>query len=152
MVFGHNILLVSKMTQGRACAHSHGTFLSRGGIFSIKLKQYINIILFFTGVWLLYNVVLVSAAQQSKSAIGIAALCARLTGRNSELASLPWGLPGGAVCLPGDTRDTSTIPGAGRYPGEGNGKPVWYSCLGKTPWTEEPGGLQTRGLQRVGND
>ena len=22
------------------------------------------------------------------------------------------------------------IPGSGRYPGEGNGNPLWYSCLG----------------------
>ena len=29
-------------------------------------------------------------------------------------------------------------------PGEGNGKPLQYSCLGN-PWTEEPGGLQSMG-------
>ena len=28
-----------------------------------------------------------------------------------------------------DTRDTGTIPGTGRYPGEGNCKPLQYSCL-----------------------
>ena len=108
--------MVSKMTQGRACAHRHETCLFRGGIFSIKPRQYINIILFFMGVWLLYNVMLVSAAQQRKLAICIVALSARLTGRNSELVSLPWGLPGGAVVknLPasvGDTIDTSTSLG-----------------------------------------
>ena len=27
-----------------------------------------------------------------------------------------------------------------------------YSCLEKIPWTEEPGGLQSMGLQRVGHD
>ena len=32
-------------------------------------------------------------------------------------------------------------------PGVGNGNPLQYSCLGK-PWTEEPGGLQSMGLQR----
>ena len=26
--------------------------------------------------------------------------------------------------------DTGSIPGSGRSPGEGNGKPVPYSCLG----------------------
>jgi len=30
------------------------------------------------------------------------------------------------------------IPGSGRSPGEGNGNPLQYSCLG-IPWTEEPG-------------
>ena len=26
--------------------------------------------------------------------------------------------------------DLGLIPGLGRSPGEGNGKPLWYSCLG----------------------
>ena len=29
-----------------------------------------------------------------------------------------------------DTRDTGLIPGLGRSPGEGNGNPLQYSCLG----------------------
>ena len=33
-----------------------------------------------------------------------------------------------------------SIPGSGRSPGAGNGKPLQYSCL-ENPWTEEPGGL-----------
>ena len=28
----------------------------------------------------------------------------------------------------GDTRDTGSIPGLGRSPGEGNGNPLQYSC------------------------
>ena len=32
--------------------------------------------------------------------------------------------------------------------GEGNGNPLQYSCLGN-PWTEEQGGLQSMGSQRV---
>ena len=35
--------------------------------------------------------------------------------------------------------------------GEGNGNPLQYSCL-EIPWTEEPGGLQSMGSQRVGHD
>ena len=35
--------------------------------------------------------------------------------------------------------------------GEGNGTPLQYSCL-ENPWTEEPGGLQSMGSQRVGHD
>ena len=37
-------------------------------------------------------------------------------------------------------------------PGEGNGNPLQYSCLEKTPWTEEPGELQSIGSQRVRHD
>ena len=47
--------------------------------------------------------------------------------------------------------DLGSIPGSGRSPGEGNGYPLQYSCLG-IPWTEEPGGLQSKGLQRVRHD
>ena len=30
----------------------------------------------------------------------------------------------------GDMRDAGSIPGSGRSPGEGNGNPLQYSCLG----------------------
>ena len=40
----------------------------------------------------------------------------------------------------GDIRDSGSVPGSGRSPGEEtatySGIPAW-----KTPWTEEPGGL-----------
>ena len=49
----------------------------------------------------------------------------------------------------GNTRDISLIPGLGRSPGGGNGNPLQYSCLIIN--TEEPGGLQTMGLQKVGH-
>ena len=35
--------------------------------------------------------------------------------------------------------------------GEGNGSPLQYSCL-KSPWTQEPGGLQSMGSRRVEHD
>ena len=44
--------------------------------------------------------------------------------------------------------NVSLIPGLGRSPGGGNGNPLQYSCQ-EYPWTEEPGGLQSIGLQRV---
>ena len=58
----------------------------------------------------------------------------------------------------GDAGDVSLIAGSGRSPGGGNGTPLQYSCLGnpmevaplETP--EEPGGLQSRGSQRVRHD
>ena len=30
---------------------------------------------------------------------------------------------------PANTGDTGSNPELGRYPGEGNGNPLWYSCL-----------------------
>ena len=48
----------------------------------------------------------------------------------------------------GDIRDTGLIHGSGRSPGGGHGNPLQYYCL-ENPWTEEPGGLQFMGLQRV---
>ena len=44
--------------------------------------------------------------------------------------------------------DMGLIPGSGRSPGEGNGNPLLYSCLGN-PWTEGPGRLQSMGSQRI---
>ena len=51
----------------------------------------------------------------------------------------------------GDTRDVGSIPGLGRYSGEGNGNPLQSSCLGN-PMIEEPGGLQSMVSQRVGHN
>ena len=50
-----------------------------------------------------------------------------------------------------DIRDVVSIPGSGRSPGEGHDIPLQYSCL-ENPWTEEPGGPQSMGSQRVGYD
>ena len=51
----------------------------------------------------------------------------------------------------GDTRDVGEISGSGRSPGEVNGNPS--SILDwKIQGTEEPSGLQSIGLQRVGHD
>ena len=51
---------------------------------------------------------------------------------------------------PVNVGDVGSISGLGRSPGEGNGNPLQYSCL-EIPWTEEPGGLQSTGSQRVGH-
>ena len=53
-----------------------------------------------------------------------------------------------AVMFPGDW---GSIPGLGKSPGGRNGNPLQYSCL-EIPWTEEPGGLQSMGSQRVGHN
>ena len=52
--------------------------------------------------------------------------------------------------LPAMRKGTGSIPGLGRSPGKGNGYPLQYSCLEN--FTEEPGGLQSMGSQRVGHD
>ena len=49
------------------------------------------------------------------------------------------------------TRDLGSIPASGRSPGEGNGNPLQFSCLGN-PWTEKPGGHSPWGRKRVGHD
>ena len=51
----------------------------------------------------------------------------------------------------GDLRDVGSIPGSGRSPGGGHDNPLRDSCL-RIPRTEEPGGLQSIGLQRVGHN
>ena len=48
---------------------------------------------------------------------------------------------------PASAGDEASIPGSGRFPGEGNG--IWSSILAwSIPWTEELGGLQSMGLQK----
>ena len=61
-----------------------------------------------------------------------------------------------------DTRDAGLIPGPGRSPGGAHGNPLQYSFFfffstpvflpGESSWTEDPGELQSIGLQRVGHD
>ena len=78
-----------------------------------------------------------------------------------------------------DVRDAGSIPGSGRSPGGGRSNPLQDSSLenphgqrslvgcsprgrkwqptlvflpGESPWTEEPGGLQSMESQRVGRD
>ena len=55
------------------------------------------------------------------------------------------GLPGGSddkECAR-NVRDLGSIPGSGRFPGEGNGILAW-----RIPWTEEPGRLQSMGVTK----
>ena len=50
--------------------------------------------------------------------------------------------------LPTYVGDTGLISGSGRSPGEGNGNPLQYSCLGN-PMDKEAYQLQSMGSQRV---
>ena len=64
--------------------------------------------------------------------------------------------PGGAsgeepACQGRRCRDASSVCGPGGFPGGGTGNPL--QCSGwRIPRTEEPGGLQPMGPQRVGHD
>ena len=49
---------------------------------------------------------------------------------------------------PANAGDAGSILGSGRFPGGGNDNPLQNSCLEKSPWTEEPGGLQSMGSQK----
>ena len=48
--------------------------------------------------------------------------------------------------------DLGSIPGLERSPGGGLDNPFQLLLPGKPPCTEEPGGLQSMGSQRVGYD
>ena len=51
----------------------------------------------------------------------------------------------------GDVKDAGSIPGWGRSPGGGHGKPLQYPCL-ENSYGQEPGGLHSMDSQRVGHD
>ena len=60
------------------------------------------------------------------------------------------GLFGGSVVKnrPASAGDAGSIPESGRSPGEGDGYPTRFLAW-EIPQTEEPGGLQSMGHQRV---
>ena len=72
---------------------------------------------------------------------------------NIAFNSIAPGFPGGSEvkATASNVGDTGSIPGFGRSPGEGNGN--HSSVLAwRIPRMEEPGGLQSTGLQRVAHD
>ena len=52
--------------------------------------------------------------------------CYQTVPRAPQVVTVVKNLPANA----GDARDVGLIRGSGRFPGEGNGNPLWYSCLG----------------------
>ena len=62
--------------------------------------------------------------------------------------------PGGSVCKESthNVGDLGSVTGLGRSPGEGEWQPSPVFLPGESPWTEESGGLQSMGSQRVGHD
>ena len=63
------------------------------------------------------------------------------------------GFPGGSdgkeSCI---ARDLYLIPGFGKFPWKRAWQPTPVFLPGESPWTEEPGGLQSMGSQRVRHD
>ena len=69
------------------------------------------------------------------------------TGQSFQMALVIKNPPANAE----DIRDQGSIPGLGRSPGG------WHSnrtgiLTWRIPWTEEPGGLQSMGSQKVGHN
>ena len=66
-----------------------------------------------------------------------------------SVRGFPWCLSG--KTLSASAGDLCSVPGSGRYPGEGKSNPLQHSCLGNL-MDRGPGGLQSKGLQRVRHD
>ena len=49
----------------------------------------------------------------------------------------------------GETENRGWSPGSGKIPGGGHSNQGYSNIPWKIPWTEEPGGLQSMGSQRV---
>ena len=66
---------------------------------------------------------------------------------------MQWGFPGGSVAKnpPANAGDEGSIPGLGRSPGEANGYPLQYSCLGN-PLDRGAWQATVHGGHRVGHD
>ena len=64
------------------------------------------------------------------------------------------GFPGRSVVKASacNAGDPGSIPGLGRFPWRRKWQPTPVIFAWRIPWTEEPGGLQSTGLQRVGHN
>ena len=70
--------------------------------------------------------------------------------RTEEVTGLPRCLSGKESAS--NAEDVGLIPALGRSPGGRHGNPTPGFLPGESPWTEEPGGLQSTGSQGVGHD
>ena len=77
----------------------------------------------------------------------------KFRGRHSscENSGFPGGAWGKGACQCRRLRDAGLISGSGRSPAGGHGNPLSI-LVWRIPWTEEPGGLEFIGSQRVRHD
>ena len=70
---------------------------------------------------------------------------------NLLIVTLVFGFPGGSVVKssPASAGDVGPIPGSGRAPGEGNGNPIQYSCLGNPMDRGSLVGYSPQGCKKV---
>ena len=88
--------------------------------------------------------------QQSKKPVSLKSLSWHVLGCTEwwTMGKIWIEMPDGSDCKESacSAGDPGSIPGSGRFPGEGNGYPLQYSCL-ENSITEEAGGLQSMGSQ-----
>ena len=74
--------------------------------------------------------------------------------RDGNGLKVAWGFPGSSVVKnsPANAGDAGSIPGSGRSPGEGNGNPLWYSCLGSPMGWGAWQAIQSIASQRARHD
>ena len=74
------------------------------------------------------------------------------TSSKIKARGLFWWLNGKNLpAIAGDTRDSVSVLGLGRSPGEGNGNPLQYSCL-ENPMERGPWQATVHGVARVGHN
>ena len=114
--------------------HLEGRFLTTGPPLYLPSLAFFNIYIY----------------QQSSFRVPNPFLLIRMFDKSEQIIL---GFPGGSVGKEStcNTGYLGLIPGSARSPGEGKGNPFQYSCL-RILWAEEPGGLQSMRLQRVGHN
>ena len=72
---------------------------------------------------------------------------------SAQAQNSKWDFPGGSDSKASvyNVGDLGSIPGSGRPPGEGNGNPLQYSCLGN-PMDRGPWWATVHGVERVRHD
>ena len=88
------------------------------------------------------------------SDLAAAAAATRSSNRFIKCYLRPWGCPAGSEVKnpPARAGDADSIPGLGRFPWRKEWQPAPIFLALRIPQTEEPGGLQFTGSQRIKHD
>ena len=90
--------------------------------------------------------------MKRRNTFPITEIVVRVKYHASVKTEFPWWLSGkDSACSAGAAKDAGLIPGWGRFPEE---EMATHSSIlaWRIPWTEEPGGLRSTGLQTVRSD